>query len=158
MLSSYRLKIANFHNIPIGNVKKLIPIFFSKEKYVLHYGNLLLYFKLELKLKKYILEFNQSQWLRSYVEFNTLKRLEAKKNWNKDGKALLKLMNNAVYVKITKNLRNRIDITNAKLHSTKPELRFCAGSNLARGMSEIRDDEDLWQWSRLEIRLNVFCR
>ena len=52
-------------------------------------------------------------------------------------------MNNAVYVKITKNLRNRIDVTNAKLHSTKPELRFCAGSNLARGMSEIRDDEDL---------------
>ena len=83
MLSSYRLKIANFHNIPIGNVKKLIPIFFSKEKYVLHYGNLLLYFKLELKLKKYILEFNQSQWLRSYVEFNTLKRLEAKKNETK---------------------------------------------------------------------------
>ena len=26
----------------------------------------------------------------------------------------------------------------------------------ARSVSEIRDDEDLWQWSRLEIRLNTF--
>ena len=28
-------------------------------------------------------------------------------------------------------------------HSTKPDLRFCAGSNPARGVSEIRDGEDL---------------
>ena len=47
-------------------------------------------------------------------------------------------------------------ITTAQLHSTKPELRFCAGSNPARGVSEIRDGEDLWQWSRLEIKLNAF--
>ena len=33
-------------------------------------------------------------------------------------------------------------ITTAQLHSTKPELRFCAGSNPARGVSEIRDGED----------------
>ena len=49
-------------------------------------------------------------------------------------------------------------ITTAQLHSSKPELRFCAGSNPARGVSEIRDGEDLWQWSRLEIRLNAFRR
>ena len=34
-------------------------------------------------------------------------------------------------------------ITTAQLHSTKPELRFCAGSNPARGVSEIHDGEDL---------------
>ena len=49
-------------------------------------------------------------------------------------------------------------IITAQLHSTKPELRFCAGSNPARGVSEIRDGEDLWQWSRLEIRVNAFRR
>ena len=49
-------------------------------------------------------------------------------------------------------------ITTAQLHSTKPELKFCAGSNPARGVSEIRDGEDLWQWSQLEIRLNAFSR
>ena len=39
--------------------------------------------------------------------------------------------------------RGVVGIATAQLHSTKPELRFCAGSNPARGMSEIRDGEDL---------------
>ena len=39
--------------------------------------------------------------------------------------------------------RGVVVITTAQLHSTKPELRFCAGSNPARGLSEIRDGEDL---------------
>ena len=34
-------------------------------------------------------------------------------------------------------------ITTAQLHSTKPELRFCIGSNPAHSMPEIRDGEDL---------------
>ena len=34
-------------------------------------------------------------------------------------------------------------ITTSQLHSTKTELRFCAGSNPARGGLEIRDGEDL---------------
>ena len=42
-------------------------------------------------------------------------------------------------------------ITTVQLHSTKPELRSCASSNPARGVSEIRDGED-----RLEIMLNAF--
>ena len=54
--------------------------------------------------------------------------------------------------------RGVVVITNAQLHSTKPELRFCAGSKPACCVSEIRNGEDLWQWSRLEIRLNAFRR
>ena len=34
-------------------------------------------------------------------------------------------------------------IATVRLHSTKPELRFCAGSNPARGVSEICDGEHL---------------
>ena len=56
------------------------------------------------------------------------------------------------------NIKNVVVITTGQLHSTKPELRFCAGSNPARNVSEICDGEDLWQWSRLEIRLNAFRR
>ena len=36
---------------------------------------------------------------RKYVEFNIQKRIEAEKNGGKDGKALCKLINNAVYGK-----------------------------------------------------------
>ena len=54
MLSEYQLKIADLHNISIGNDKKLVPNFFDKENYVLHYENLKLYLKIGSKLKKYI--------------------------------------------------------------------------------------------------------
>ena len=47
-------------------------------------------------------------------------------------------------------------ITTVHLHSAKPELRFCASSNPAHGVSEICNGENLWQWSWLEIRLNTF--
>ena len=125
MLSKYQQLIANFHNILIGNVKKLVPDFFDKEKYVLHYENFQLYLRLGLKLKKIhrVLEFIQSQWLKPYIEFNTQKGIEAKKKdgkkkikfqkkkkENKDGKQLYNLMNNAIYGKAMENLRNRIDV------------------------------------------------
>ena len=66
-----------------------------------YYENLQLYLRLRLKLKKIyrILEFNQSQWLKPYIEFNTQKRIAAEKSGEKDGKALYKLTNNAVYRK-----------------------------------------------------------
>ena len=81
MLSKYQQLIANFHNILVGNVKKLVANFFDKEKYVLHYENFQLYLRLGLKLKKIhrVLEFIQSQWLKPYIEFNTQKEIEAKK-------------------------------------------------------------------------------
>ena len=72
MLSEYQLKISHCCNIPICNVKKLVPNVFDKEKYVIHYGNLKLYLRLGLPLKKHhVLEFNESQWLKEYAEFNT---------------------------------------------------------------------------------------
>ena len=52
MVSSYQLKIADFYNISIGNVEKLFPNFFYKEKYVLHYENLQIYLRLGFELKK----------------------------------------------------------------------------------------------------------
>ena len=39
--------------------------------------------------------------------------------------------------------RGVVLIATGQLHSNKPELRFCAGSNTAHGVSEIRDGEDL---------------
>ena len=50
MLSDYQLKIADLYNISISNVRKLVPNFFDKEKYVIHYENLQLYLKLGLEL------------------------------------------------------------------------------------------------------------
>ena len=59
--------------IAIPNVKKSGPNFFDKEKYVLHHENLQLYLRPGVKLKRMhrVLEFNQSQMLKPYVEVNT---------------------------------------------------------------------------------------
>ena len=48
MLPRYQLKIANICNIPISNIKKLVPNFFDKEMCVLLYENLQLYLRLGL--------------------------------------------------------------------------------------------------------------
>ena len=89
MSSNCQLKIADHYSIPMGNVKKLVPNFFDQEKYVIHYENLQRYLRLRLKLKKIhrLLEFNQSQWLKQYVEFNRQKIIEPEENGDKDGKA-----------------------------------------------------------------------
>lgn len=81
MLSKYCEQIREKYNITIGQVYKLIPTLKSKENYVLHYRNLRLYTDLGLKVTKVhrVLEFNQSAWLKHYIDFNTQKRKNAKK-------------------------------------------------------------------------------
>ena len=108
MLYEYQLKTADLYNIPVGNVKKLVPNLFDKEKDVIQY-ELKLYLRLELKLKKIrrVLEFNQLRWLKPYIEFNTQKIIEAEKNNDKDRKRQYKFMNNAMYVKNNGKRKNQ---------------------------------------------------
>ena len=109
MLSPYCKQIQEKFGISIGQVSKLVPTLLNKTKYVLHYRNLQLYLELGLKLKKghRVLEFNQSPWLKKYIEYNTNKRIQAKNVFEKD---FFKLMNNSVFGKTIENLRKRVDV------------------------------------------------
>ena len=75
---------------PLG-ILKIVPSFFSKEKYVLHYKYLQLYLR------------KGSKKVHGVLEFYTKRRIVAEKNGGKDGKAFYKLMNNAVYGKTMEN-------------------------------------------------------
>ena len=93
----------------VGNVSKLVPNFNDKHNYVVHRDNLLLYEKLGIKIKKINrgITFEESPWLKKYIELNTDLRTKSTNNFEKD---FFKLMNNSVFGKTMENIRNRVDV------------------------------------------------
>ena len=114
----------------LGKVEKLVPNLNDKIKYVIHYENLKLYESLGLKITKIHrgIKFEESTWLKQYIDLNTNLRANANNEFEKD---FFKLMNNSVFGKTMENIRNRVDISlvnseaKAKKLAAKPNFKHC---------------------------------
>ena len=93
----------------IDKCKKLVCNLLNKKKYVVHIRSLKQALNHGLKLKKVhrIIEFNQEEWLKPYIDMNTELRKIAKNDFDKD---FFKLMNSAVFGKTMENVRKHRDI------------------------------------------------
>ena len=109
ILSKYCQEIADKYEINVGGAKTFIPNLGNKTKYVVHYKNLQLYLYLGMKLTKIhrVLKFKQSDWMKTYNDFITKKRMCATNDFEK---YFLKLIINSVYGKTMENLRKRINV------------------------------------------------
>ena len=100
-----------YHNgssVKDEKTSKLLLTLYDKETYVIHIRNLKYYLEEGLVLKKVhrCIKFDQSDWLKDWIVFNTDKRKEATNDFDKD---LVKLMNNAVYGKTVEGVRGHVD-------------------------------------------------
>ena len=78
----------------------------------MHYKNLKLYERLGLQITKIHrgINFEESAWLKEYINVNTKLRIEAKQSGNDFEVKSFKLMNNSVFCKTLENIRNMVDI------------------------------------------------
>ena len=76
MLSYYCSSTGMRYGIKVNGVSKLVPNLGEKSKYVLHYKKLKLHLPLRIKLPKVprILKFKESDCLKKYIDFNTIKK------------------------------------------------------------------------------------
>ena len=88
---------------------KLICDWSNKKNYLIHYRMLKFYIKHGMIVDKFqdVISFKQSRWLEKYINFNTQKRNQAIKDFEKD---FYKLLINAFYGRTMENVRNRLKI------------------------------------------------
>ena len=82
-LSEYQTEL--LVNKSMINIPKLVPNLMDKNKYVVHYKNLMLYLSLGMKLKRIhrVLEFDEKPWMEPYSRLNIEMRKKAKSAFEK---------------------------------------------------------------------------
>ena len=153
----YPRDLHNSHNnlpfmcerMEIDKVEKLVPNLRDKKGYVIHIRALdqALNHRLVLERVHRTIEFNQSAWMKPYIDFNTQLRAVATSNFEKD---FFKLMNNAVFGKTMENIRKH---RNIKLVITEERyLKTVIRPNFKSGT---RFDENLMGCERAKIKVKM---
>ena len=121
----------------INGVEKLVPNLYYKRKYVIHVRALQQALDHGLVLEKIhrAIEFDQSAWMKEYIDFNTKLRTAAANDFEED---FYKLMNNSVFGKTMENIRKHRSIK--LIASQEAYLKVVMKPNFKFG---VRFDENL---------------
>ena len=103
MLSDYQKKLAQELNVKVGGTKLCLTLQ-DKKHYICHYRNLKYYLQKGLRIAKVrrVLQFQQSPWIKPYIDLNTKLRQQAS---NKFEEGFAKLMNNSFFGKTCEDVR-----------------------------------------------------
>ena len=137
----YLEKLFNLHrDLPflpgrkkVNKVEKLACSIEDKEKYVIHIRVLKQTLNHGLKKVHRVIQFNQEDWLKPYIDMNTKLRKEAKDDFEKD---FFKLMNNSVFRKTMENVRKHGDIKLVTADEKRNKLVSEPNCNTRNGFSE----------------------
>ena len=134
----------------INKCKKLICNLSNKKKYVIHVNSLKQALNHGLKLKKIhrVIEFNQKEWLKPYIDMNTELRKAAKNDFEKD---LFKLMNNSVFGETMENIRKHRDI---KLVTTDKKRSKLVSEPNYPTINLISEDWSIIEMKKTKVKVN----
>ena len=124
----------------INGVEKLIPNLRDRKSYVIHIQalNQALQHGLRLDRIHRAIEFDQSPWLKAYIDFNSQLRTAATNDFEKD---FFKLMNNSVFGKTMENIRKHRNIklvmTEEKYLRTVMKQTFKSGVLFGEKLNEL---------------------
>ena len=134
----------------INKCTKLVCTTHNKENYVVHIRALKQALNHGLKLTKVhrIIQFDQEAWLKPYIDMSTDLRKDAKNDFEKD---FFKLMNNSVFGKTMKNVRNHRDI---KLVTTNKQRSKFASEPNYHSTKYISKDLLIMEMKKVEVKMN----
>ena len=143
-----------------GSVPKLVPNLFNKEKYIVSVRNLQFYVAKGMVVTKVhrVMTFDQSAWLKQFVDMNTSMRQKATSEAERN---VYKLMSNAIYGKCCENVRGHCDIRiiNKRVHQhtgllNTNRLHKLTGSPLLKGQRIFNENLVAVQMHKAQVLLN----
>ena len=133
----------------VNKCKKLVCNLFNKKKYVVHINSLKQALNHGLKFKKIhrVLEFNQKEWLKPYIDMNTELRKAEKNDFEKD---LFKLMNNSVFGKTMENIRKQ---RHTKLVTTDKKRSKLVSERNSHTVNLISEDLSIVEKKKTKVKM-----
>ena len=122
----------------INKCKKIVCNLFNKKNYVTHINSLKQALNHGLKLKKIhrVIEFNQKEWLKPYIDMNT---------------ELRKLAKNEVFGKTMENIRKHRDI---KLVTTDKKRSKLVSEPNYHAINLISEDLSIIEMKKTKVKMN----